>query len=153
MNVWKFIKKTVLNACFYFTIAEFAILIVAALMQMSSPESGGTAVMFLNLPSTSLIFLSCLILSALNFIWHLEYSGTLKVLIHFFGMLAAYALVFIVIPKSYDNAARVISLLALYAGIYLVVGLIVLVINSIRKNRRSDELEYEAQFGELHNNK
>lgn len=150
MNIWKFIKKTVLNACFYFTVAEFAILITATLLQKLSPEDGTTAVMFLNLGSTSLIFLACIILSALNFIWRLDYSGVVKVLIHFFGMLAAYALIFIVIPQAFGDAARVISLIALYTGIYLVVGLIVLVINSIRKNRRSDKLEYEAQFSEFH---
>ncbi len=149
MNFLKYIKKTVLNACFYFTLAEFAILITATLMQRLSPEVGGTAVMFLNLGSTSLILLACLILSALNFIWRLEYSPSVKVLVHFFGMLAAYTLVFIVIPRTFSSAARTVALIALYAGIYLVVGLIVLVINSIRRNRRSDKLEYESQFDEL----
>lgn len=153
MNVWKFIKNTVLNACFYFTVAEFAILIFATLLQLSSSGNGTSTVMFLSLGSTALVFLACLMLSALNFIWRLEYSGPVKVLIHFFGMLAAFALVFIVIPRTWGDAARVIALIAMYTVIYIVIGLIVWVINSIRKKCRSDELEYESQFGDFHSGK
>ncbi len=148
MNFLKFMKKTVLNACFYFTLAEFAVLSFATVF-LASESGGSTAVEFLNLGSTALLFLACFILSAFNFIWSLEYSTSVKVLVHFFGMLAAFALIFIVIPRAFDSATHIISLVAMYTGIYLVVAFVVLVVGSIRKIRRSNKLEYKSQFNEL----
>ena len=149
MNALKFIKKAVTNACVYFTISEFALLILITLVQKFAAENGGTAVMFLNLGATALIFLACLCLAALNFVWKLNCSVTARIFIHYFGMLAAFSLVFIVIPRAWDNPIRVAVIIGAYTVIYLIIGLIAAVINSIKRNRKSEEIEYESQFGEI----
>lgn len=149
MKALKFIKKTAMNACVYFTIAEFVLLIFVTLLQKFAAEDGGSAVTFLNLGSTVLIFLACFCLAALNFVWRLNCSTPIRVLIHYLGMLAVFSLIFIVIPRAWDNPIRVAVIIGAYTLVYLVVGLIATVINSIRKNRSSDKLEYESQFGEI----
>ncbi len=149
MNALKFIKKTVMDACVYFTAAEFSLIIFVTLVQKFAAEDGGTAVMFLNLGATVLIFLACFCLAALNFIWRLKCSTVVRVLIHYIGMLAVFSLVFIVIPHAWDNTIRVVVIIVAYTLVYLIVGLIAMVINSIRKKRASDNLEYKSQFGEI----
>ena len=85
-------------------------------------------------------------MSLLNLVWHLDYSVTLKVLIHFIGALVAYALVFVVIPGIYSDMAQVVVRLLLFALLYVIIAFIALIVGSIRKNRRTEGLDYDSQF-------
>lgn len=147
MDLFKKVKGIIYSACLYFTAAEFLILITATLLSNTAPENGAIAGMFLNLGSTALVFLACLIMAALNLVWKLDYSLTVRTVIHFVGALAAWTVIFIIIPGVYTDVSQIIVRSAVFAAIYLVVALFVSVIRSIIKNRRSEELEYENKFG------
>lgn len=147
MNIFKNLKQILYSACLYFTAAEFMILIIASAYNDLAPTSGGTAGKFLSLGSTSLIFTACLIVAALNLIWKLDYSTSVKILFHFVGCLVAWCVITIIIPGVYNEISQIIVRSLIFAVIYLVIAFIVLIIKSIKKNRRSEELEYEPKFG------
>ena len=125
MKFMKEIKKILSDACVYFTASEFVLLAVAAAFGQTSPENGGTVGRFLSL------------------------GAALKVLIHFTGSLIAFSLVFIVIPKAYSDFGAIFVRLGIFAVLYAVIAVIVLIVRGIAANRRSDDLEYESQFGEF----
>lgn len=149
MKFMKEIKKILSDACVYFTASEFVLLAVAAAFGQTSPEKGGTVGRFLSLGAAGMIFAACLMMSALNLVFRLGLSGTLKVLIHFTGSLIAFSLVFIVIPKAYADFGAIFVRLGIFAVLYAVIAVIVLIVRGIAANRRSDDLEYESQFGEF----
>ena len=151
MNVFKFLKKTVLNACFYFTSAIFLILIVCATF-MGDELYMSVAVPRI-LSSAALVFSACLIISALNFIWQLQYSKIAQWLLHFSGSLIAYSFVFILIPGFYNDISQVLVRTGVFTALYLIAAFTVLIVSSIRKTRRTEKLEYESQFGEFYNDK
>ena len=141
MKFMKEIKKILSDACVYFTASEFVLLAVAAAFGQTSPENGGTVGRFLSLGAAGMIFAACLMMLGL--------SGALKVLIHFTGSLIAFSLVFIVIPKAYADFGAIFVRLGIFAVLYAVIAVIVLIVRGIAANRRSDDLEYESQFGEF----
>lgn len=148
MTILKTLRQILYSACLYFTVSEFILLMIASGYQASNPEAGGTAAMFLSLGSAALIFLACLLMSALNLIFKLDYSVSVRVLLHFIGSLIAYSLVFIFIPRAFD-VAQILVRIVFFAGIYLVIAFIALIIASLRKNRRTEDFEYDTQFGEF----
>ena len=146
MSIAKTLRQVLYSACLYFTAAEFVLLTIAAIYQQTNPEAGGTAGMFLSLGSSALIFLACLLMSALNLVFRLDYSISVRMLIHFFGSLVAYAIVFIIIPGVLTDVAQVIVRIIIFAAVYLIIAFIALIIASLRKNKRTESFEYESQF-------
>ena len=140
-NFTKSFKKILYNACLYFTVAIFVILLMADLAEISSTYS------FLSLGSTALVFLACLLMSALNTVWKLDYSPAVRVLIHFTGSFVIYGIVFILIPKVYTNASQLVIRTAVFVMLYLLIAFIAAIVSGIKRNRRSDNMEYESQFG------
>lgn len=149
MNIMKTIKQIIGSACTYFTAAQFFLLLIATGYSEIAPEDGGTTALYLSLGSAALIFLACLIMAALNLVWRLDYSISLRMLIHFLGSLAAFAVVFIIIPGVYDSIAQILVRSLVFTAIYMIIAFIVLITNSIRNNRRTEDFEYESQFGEF----
>lgn len=153
MKIYKTLKKIISDACVYYTAAEFAVLLIAAGFSEMSPEAGGGVGMFLSLGASALIFLACLIMSALNLVFRLDLSLALRILIHFIGSLAAYAVVFIIIPGVWNDFTAIFVRLSVFAVLYVIIALIALLVRSIIINRRADELEYESQFSEFNTRK
>ena len=149
MNIKKQIKKIISDACVYFTAAEFVILLVATGFSEMNPESGGGIAMFLSLGSAALIFLACLIMSALNLVFRLDLSTATKVMIHFIGSLIAFGVVFIIIPGVWNDFGAIFVRLGIFAVIYAVIAGIAGIVASVKNNKKADELEYESQFGEF----
>ncbi len=147
MNIFKSLKQIIYSACLYFTAAEFLILIIASAYSDLAPASGGTAGKFLSLGSAALIFTACLIVAALNLVWKLDYSVSVRILLHFVGCLIAWCVIAIIIPGVYTDIAQIIVRSLIFAVIYLVIAFIVLIVKSIKKNRSTEELEYEPKFG------
>lgn len=147
MNVLKKLKQILYSACLYFTAAEFLILIIASAFNNIAPENGGTAGKFLSLGSAALIFAACIIVAALNLVWRLDYSISVRVLLHFVGCLIAWIMITIIIPGVYTDIAQIIVRSLIFAVLYLVIAFIVFIINSIKKNRNTEDLEYEPKFG------
>jgi len=140
MNRLKTVKKIIYSACVYFTVAVFVILGIATFAKLAGSAS------FLSLGSMALLFVACLIMSALNLVWKLDYSITVRTLLHFLGSFFTYAIAFIVIPKAYTNAGQVAVRSIVFIVLYLVIAFTVMLISSIRRNRRSDNMEYQSQF-------
>lgn len=153
MNIFKKLKKILSDACVYFTAAEFLLLFAASSYSKISPESGGGVGMFLSLGSSALILLACIIMSSLNLTFKLDLSAALRLLIHFLGSLAAFGLVFVIIPGVWNDLTAIFVRLGIFAVLYLVIAFIVIIIRSIGLNRRTEELEYESQFGEFYSGK
>lgn len=153
MKIYKTLKKIISDACVYYTAAEFAVLLIATGFSETSPEAGGGVGMFLSLGASALIFLACLIMSALNLVFRLDLSLALRILIHFIGSLAAYAVVFIIIPGVWNDFTAIFVRLSVFAVLYVIIALIALLVRSIIINRRADELEYESQFSEFNSRK
>jgi hypothetical protein len=153
MNILKKFNKILRDACVYFTASEFFLLLVATGYSEISPESGGGIGFFLSLGSSALIFLACLIMSALNLTFKLDLSMALRLLIHFIGSLIAFGVVFILIPGIWNDFTAIFVRLGVFAVIYLVIAFVVMIVRSIQKNRKTDELEYESQFSEFFNGK
>lgn len=153
MKIYKTLKKIISDACVYYTAAEFAVLLIATGFSETSPEAGGGVGMFLSLGASALIFLACLIMSALNLVFRLDLSMSLRILIHFIGSLAAYAVVFIIIPGVWNDFAAIFVRLSVFAVLYVIIALIALLVRSVIINRRADELEYESQFSEFNSRK
>lgn len=149
MNIKKQIKKIISDACVYFTTAEFVILLVATGFSEMNPSSGGGIAMFLSLGSAALIFLACLIMSALNLVFRLDLSTATKVMIHFIGSLIAFGVVFIIIPGVWNDFGAIFVRLGIFAVIYAVIAGIAGIVASVKNNKKADELEYESQFGEF----
>ena len=149
MNLKKQIGKIISDACVYFTAAEFAVLVIAAGFAELDPASGGGAGKFLSLGSAALILLACLIMSALNLVFRLELSGSIKVMLHFIGSLIAFGVVFIIIPGAWTDFGAIFVRLGVFIVVYAVIAAIAVIVNSVKKNRKADELEYESQFGEF----
>ncbi len=147
MNLKKTLKQTLYSACLYFTITEFILLAIATGFKQLSPEDGGAFGLFLSLGSTSLIFLACLIMALLNLIFRTGYSISVRILLHFIGSLAAFSLVFIIIPGAWRDVAQIIIRLIVFAAIYLIIAFVALIVGSIRRNKHTEEFEYESQFG------
>lgn len=143
MNILKTIKNTLRSSCVYFVAAEFLILILAALFPEIAPNKLDVA----DLLATFLpIFISCVVVAAFNLVWRLNYSMSIKFIVHFFGMLIAYSIIFIIIPKAYTYVPQFIARLAVFIVIYIVVAFAVFIIRSIKKSHSSEALEYESQF-------
>jgi len=140
-NKLKSLKKVFGTACVYFTASIFAILIIAEAAKLKAAFS------FLSLSSTALVFLACVLMSLLNFVWKLDYSATVRTLIHFTGSFAVYGIIFILIPKAYKVASQLAVRSIIFAILYLLAAFAVVLVTSIRRNRRSDDMEYESQFG------
>ena len=149
MNVKKQLKKILSDACVYFTVAEFVLLLIATGYSEINPSSGGGVAMFLSLGSSALIFLACLIMSALNLVFRLDLSTATKVMIHFIGSLIAYGVVFIIIPGAYNDFGAIFVRLGVFVVVYAVIAGIAGIIASVKNNKKADELEYESQFGEF----
>lgn len=149
MNIKKQIKKIISDACVYFTAAEFVILLAATGFSEMNPASGGGIAMFLSLGSAALIFLACLIMSALNLVFRLDLSTATKLMIHFIGSLIAFGVVFIIIPGVWNDFGAIFVRLGIFAVIYAVIAGIVGIVASVKNNRKADDLEYESQFGEF----
>lgn len=149
MNVKKQIKKILSDACVYFTIAEFVLLLIATGFSEIDPEAGGGIAMFLSLGSATLIFSACLIMSLLNLVFRLDLSTALRVMIHFIGSLAAYSVVFIIIPKAYNDFGAIFVRLGVFVVIYAIIAAVAGIVASINNNKKADELEYQSQFGEF----
>ena len=148
MQLMKTFKQVLYNACLYFTAAEFLLLFIATGYKEMNPTAGGTAGMFLSLGSTALIFLACLIMSGLNLIFRLDYSISVRVLLHFIGSLIAYVIVFVLIPGAFDVAQIIVRVLV-FAVIYLIIAFIALIISSLLKNKTTEKFEYESQFNDF----
>ncbi len=146
MNIFKTVKQIIYSTCLYFTAAEFIILIAADVIRQADAQVGGEVSSFLSLGSAGLILLACFLLSALNLIWKLDYSTAVKLLLHFIGALAVFAVIFVIIPGVYTDMAQLIVRVLFFAVIYFIVAFIALIVGSIRKNRRTEELDYESQF-------
>ena len=149
MRSIKELKKIISDACVYFTVSEFVLLAIAAAFGQTSPENGGAVGRFLSLGAAGMIFAACLMMSALNLVHRLGLSGALRVLIHFTGSLIAFSLVFIIIPRAYTDFGAIFVRLGIFAVLYAVIAVIVMIVRGIAANRRSDDLEYESQFGEF----
>ncbi len=146
MNFFKNLKQIIYSACLYFTAAEFAILIFANVMGLTSPETGKEVVNFLNLSSSAVLLLFAFVMSALNLIWKAELSGAVKVLIHFIGSFATYAVLFIIIPGVYGNMAQIVVRGGLFAAAYFIVAFAVLIVSTVKRNRKANREEYENKF-------
>ena len=153
MNLFRRIRKIISDACVYFTVAEFFVLLVATGFSELDPEAGGGVGKFLSLGAAALIFLGCLILSLLNLVFRLDLSSSLRVLIHFIGTSIAYSLVFIVIPGAYNDFGAIFVRLGVFVVIYAIGLLIGIIVTSAKRNRRADTIEYESQFGEFFDKK
>jgi hypothetical protein len=152
MNIMKTLKQVLYNACLYYTAAEFLLLFIATGYKEMNPEAGGGVGLFLSLGSSALIFLACLIMSGLNLIFRLDYSMSVRVLLHFIGALIAYAIVFIFIPGAFD-VAQIMVRMIVFAGIYLIIAFIALIIASMLKNKKTEKFEYESQFTDFSHRK
>lgn len=146
MKILKNLKQIVYSACLYFTVAEFVILILANIMGFNSPESGKEVVNFLNLTSSAIILLFAFVMSALNLIWEADLSGAVKVLLHFIGSFATYAVLFIVIPGAYVNMAQIVVRAGIFAAVYFIIAFAVIIVLSVKRNRKADKAEYENKF-------
>ena len=147
MCITKKLKQVVLNACLYFTASEFFILILAKLFSETSPTSGGAVGKFLSLGATTLVFFACLALSALNLVLKANLPRSVRIVCHFLGCLAVWTLVTVMIPAAYVNPLQVLIRLIFFAVVYAIIAFIAAVIQSIIKNRRSEDKEYESAFG------
>ncbi len=152
MSIMKKIKQVILNACLYFTASEFLILIIANAFNQLAPSEGGTVGKFLSLGAAALVFFACIAVSALNLVLRSDYSLSVRLVIHFLGCLAVWTLVTVIIPGAYTNTVQVAVRLLLFAVMYLVIAFAVLIINSIVRNRSSEEKEYESKFGNSYRN-
>ncbi len=152
MNILKKLKQILYSACLYFTASEFIILIIATAFNQLAPTNGGTAGKFLSLGSAALIFLACIAVAALNLVWRIDYSLSLRLLFHFLGCLFVWAIVAIIIPGVYTDISQIIVRSLIFAVLYLIIAFIALIVHSIKKNRATEELEYESKF-ENHYNK
>ncbi len=148
MKLFSIIKNTLRSACVYFTAAEFLILVAAETLSLTASASGSPVRMFLSLKSTVLVFAACLFMSLLNLIWRLDLSLTLRTLFHFMGSLAVWSVIFIVIPKAYTDTAQIIVRCGVFAVIYAVVGLIALIVHSVKVRRATEKTDYEPSFGD-----
>ena len=109
-------------------------------------ETGKEVVNFLNLSSSAVLLLFAFVMSALNLIWKAELSGAVKVLIHFIGSFATYAVLFIIIPGVYGNMAQIVVRGGLFAAAYFIVAFAVLIVSTVKRNRKADREEYENKF-------
>ena len=146
MNILKNLKTIIYNTCLYFTVAEFAILIAATAIMLNDPVSSSGVKQVLNLTSAAILLLVSFIMSALNLIFKINCSQIVKVLLHFIGSSAAFAVLLLVSPDVYGDIARVITLFSVFAVVYFIIAFIALIIITIKNNRRADQLEYENKF-------
>lgn len=146
MKFFKNLKQIVYSACLYFTAAEFAILIFANAMGLTSSQGGKELVNFLNLSSSAVILLFAFLMSALNLIWKTKLAGAVKVMIHFIGSFATYFVLFIVIPGVYGNMAQIVVRSGLFAAAYFIIAFIVLIASTVKRNMQADRDGYENKF-------
>ena len=145
MTIMKTLKQVLYSACLYYTIVEFFLLFVATGFKEMNAEAGGGVGLFLSLGSSALIFLACLIMSGLNLIFRLDYSMSVRVLLHFIGSLIAFTIVFILIPGAFDVAQIMVRMLV-FAAVYLIIAFVALFINGMLSNKKTEKFEYESQF-------
>ncbi len=149
MNAKKF-KKILTDACVYFTAAELFIIAIAELFRVNDPVAGGGISVFLSLASALTILVACVIMSAMRLIFETDLAGVLQVVLHFFGSLIAYSLVFIVIPGAWRDFGASFARVGIFLLLYFVILIISLIVKSLKQKRRSDDSEYESQFGEFY---
>ncbi len=148
-KVFKEIGKIIYNACLYFTVAAFILMISAVTMGDvgTTTTTGQNVTSYQYLIGTmSLLFLGCFAMSVLNLIWKLRYSVTVKLLLHFLCALAAYIVIFVWLHGRYSTMEQILVRVLLFVVVYFVIAFAALIIGSIRKNRKAEKLEYDSQF-------
>lgn len=143
MNVFKYIKQTVYSACLYFTVTEFLIIILATAGNILSGNG------FFSLTAAALTFLACFVIAALNIVWKLDRSTPLKLVIHYLGSIVAVMPLLFGIGIGNDIGRLLVCVLA-FTVIYAVIAFVILLVSSICKNRRTEDFEYESQFGDIY---
>ena len=148
-TVLKEIGKIIYNACLYFTVAAFLLLIGAVTLGDvgTATTTGQNVTSYQYLIGTmSLLFLGCFTMSVLNLIWKLRYSVTVKLLLHFLCALAAYIVIFVWLHGRYSTMEQILVRVLLFVVVYFVAAFIALIIGSFRKNKKAEKLEYDSQF-------
>ena len=162
MNILKKIKQTVYSACLYFTVIEFTVIILGTiingiyndasangtLVSDSVVSGGGQLSGFLSLGSAAAIFFACLVIASLKLVWALDYSRSVKIIIHYLCSLVALIPVFLIAVGTSDFA-RLLTCVLIFTVIYAICVFISTLISNIRRAKRTEELEYESQFGDF----
>ncbi|MBQ8250161.1 MAG: DUF3021 family protein [Clostridia bacterium] len=144
-KILKEVKNIIYNACLYFTIAVF-VLMIAFTIASQNESFAQPEKMLLSPKLTGIIFSYSFVMAFLNLIWKIKYSVTIKLLLHFIGSLAAFAVFFIFMLENNSTVESTFLRALIFTVVYFVIAIIALIIGSIRKSRKNTNADYDSQF-------
>ncbi len=132
-NFWQIFK----NACVIFTAIIFIYLI--GLTYMSSKIQDITTIVFL--------FVFSLVISLINEIFFVKnLSLIVKLIIHFFAIVAVLLTTLGVSGKFAENGFAILILTFAFAVVYWIGATVALIVNSVLNKKKNKEQKYETMF-------
>lgn len=138
----KELKKIIARSCVYFTAFEFALLVSAPYIMKVITKNTGEA-NFLTLKSAALIYLTFLLLSALDLIFKIpKVPSTAKRIVHFILCILSSLIPIVFVPAKASASIALISAI-IFTFAYIIITLISYIATNIISNKKKDS-EYES---------
>jgi len=134
-----FLMSVLYPSCLYFTAICFVFAIIGT-------AAGALAVMP-KLSDMALWFLFSFFMAYINKIFKTSLNSVLKVSIHFFGSLAAFILVFLVLNTAFNKTTGgVVVACVMFVLAYLLVLSVIMLVRSLTKKKKNEKSNYKNQF-------
>lgn len=138
----KEIKRIIACSCIYFTAFEFALLISAPYIMKAITKGTGEA-NFLTLKSAALIYLTFLLLSALDLVFKIpKMPSTVKRIGHFILCILSSLIPIVFVPVKTSASIVLISAI-IFTFAYIIITLITYLVTNIISSKKKDS-EYES---------
>ena len=140
MNIWQYFRDRILYpGCVFFTICVFVFGFLASIAKAMNLVPGLTY-MFL-------LFVFSLLFAALNRIFYSRFTAAAQILLHFAGLTAAFAVVFILAGGYYQYGGQAVAVIMLfYVLVYLAAVSVFMAVRSARRRKANEKSEYKKQF-------
>lgn len=140
MNIWIYFRDKILYpGCVFFTVCVFVFGFLASIAQAMNLVPGLTY-MFL-------LFVFSLLLAALNRLFYSRFSTVGQILLHFAGLTAAFAVVFVFAGGYYKYGGQSVAVIMLfYTLVYFAVISVFMAVRSARRKRAIEKSDYKKQF-------
>lgn len=135
----QFFYTNLLKTCVYFTVSIFITTPVAVFTEYKEYAP--------NLIFITLLFLFSFFLALINNIFKTKLNDVLKILLHFFGILISFILVFIIFPGKYKDNGFSIIIIIFFVFAYMIILALIIGIKGMINKRKNNKKDYKNQFG------
>lgn len=148
MKILTAIKKIISSACVYFTVTEFALLIIINLMA-EKWDMGKNFTPFFTIGSAFILLVFFTAIAASNLIFKTKLPTPIAYLIHFLIVTVVYIVLFVLIPGVWQDGHAFAMRLCVFVPVYIIVALVSFIIKLIFNRSTVRDEEYVEQFSDI----